>query len=259
MVSTELAGLALAGVLTLGLLARQDRHVDPEIGLAAAPWMVAGAFAHVLARTPDYPAVLHPLFGPLAVYATTATAAGLLWFPFRQVAVRRGAVPDGTRLAAGGIGAATALGAVLVAGHVTVTVRGALFLAGIPVAAGVLAVGLGLAHHEVDAVGVGRTRALGLLVVFGHGLAALAWAKLLADGQPVGGPAGEAIALTRQAVTVGPAVVIAGTLVVALLAVSLLGRVVDRNEPAGQLLAALVAAVGLGPGVEALLRATVLM
>lgn len=254
-----LAGVALLGALTLGLLARQHRDLQPEIGLAAAPWMVAGALAHALAGTTNYPAALHPLFGPLGVYVTTATTAGLLWFPFRELSVRQGSVPDGSRLASGGIGAAVALGAVLVTVLPAVTVRSALLLAAVPLVAGALAVGLGFAHHEVDPVGIGRTRALGLLVLFGHGVGGLAWALLLTDGRSVGGPAGEAISLAGDRLPVEPLVVVGVTLLVALVAVSVLGRVIKRDETVGTALGVLVAAIGLGPGVEALLRATVLM
>lgn len=252
-------GLTVAAVGTVALLWWQGGSARPELGLALAPWMVAGAFAHVLAGTPGYPVLLQPMFGALAVYPATLTAAGLVWFPFREVAIRRGSVPAGTRLAAGGLGAATALGGVLLVGHASVTVRGTLVLGAIPLVAGILAVLLGLAHHEVDPVGIGRTRGLGMLVVFAHGVAALSWAWLLRDGRAVGGPAGRAIDLAAGAAGVGPPTVVVVTLALALLAVSVLGRITRRHEPAGTVLATLVAAVGLGPGTEALLRAAELI
>lgn len=259
MVERVLAGLGAAAVVTLAALARQDRTVRPEHGLAAAPWMVAGALAHVLAGTSGYPDALRPLFGAGAVYLATAVAAALLWFPFREAAVRRGSMPDGTRLAAGGAGAATALVTVLLIAHADVTVRSAVFLIGMPVVAGVVAVVLGLAHHEVDPVGVGRTRGLGMLVLFGAGVSAGAWALLLRDDRGIGGPAGEALAMAPGSVPVGPVPVAAATLAVGLVALSVLGRLTERNEPVGSLAATAVAAVLVGPGVEALLRATVLM
>lgn len=254
-----LGGATVAAVVTLALLARQGGSAPPELGLAAAPWMVAGAFAHVLAGTAGYPELLQPLLGTLAVYPATATAAGLVWFPFREAAARQGAVPSGTRLAAGGIGAASALGAVLLVGHATVTVRGTVILGAVPVVAGVVAILLGLAHHEVDPVGIGRTRGLGMLVVFGHAVAALSWGLLVRDGRPVGGPAGDAIDLAGGVVDVGPPAIVLGTLALALVALSLVGRLTRRDETVGTAVATLVAAVGLGPGAEALLRAAELM
>lgn len=254
-----LGGLTATAVVTLALLARQGGYARPELGLAAGPWMVTGAFAHVLAGTPGYPDLLQPLFGMLAVYPATATAAGLVWFPFREVAVRQETVPSGTRLASGGIGAATALGGVLLVGPADVTVRGTLLLGAVPVVAAVVAILLGLAHHEVDSVGIGRTRGLGILVLFGHGVAALSWALLLRNGQSVGGPAGETITTAADALPGGPPTVVLATLAASLVAVSLLGRLTRRNEALGVLVGTALAAVGLGPGTEALLRAAELI
>lgn len=254
-----LGGATAAALITGALLARQGGYARPELGLAAGPWMVAGAFAHVLGETPGYPEVLAPLVGPLAVYPATATAAGLVWFPFRERALRRETVPSGARLAAGGLGAATALGGVLLVGLADVTVRGTLILGAVPVVAAVVAVLLGLAHHEVDPVGIGRTRGLGMLVIFGHGVAALSWALLLRNGQPVGGPAGGSIATAADTLPGGPPAVVVATLAGALVAVSLLGRLTRRNEALGLVVGTAVAAVGLGPGTEALLRAAELI
>jgi len=248
-----LAGLAVATVVVVGVLARRRPAVTPEVVTAFAPWMVAGATLYALFQVDVFPPAVEPLFGSPTVYLTTGLAAGSLWLLLAGRPADRwgtGTVPA-TLLLVG-----VPLAGTLLAGAVGVgVVRGTLALAA-PLAALGVAVALAIAVWVAVAVRLrlGSTGALGPLVVFGHALDGVSTAL----GQLLG--YGEQTPLSRLLLDLGasaPLPVVGGgwlfvlvKLVLAVAVTYVLADYVREDRRAGALLLGLVAAVGLGPGVH---------
>ena len=69
--------LVLTGVIAL--LWALEPPVTDETVIAFAPWMMLGSTLHVLYRLEAFPPAIELLFGSPTVYATTAIVAGLVW------------------------------------------------------------------------------------------------------------------------------------------------------------------------------------
>jgi uncharacterized membrane protein len=247
-----LALLVVGGAVAYGLRERRPAVDDRFIG-ALVPWMLVGAWTHVLHVVGAAPALVDPLLGTPAAYLSTAVLAGAVW------------------LAADTFANETPLFLLTVGCGVAVVV----FTAGIgwamtagtpapfwPAVAAVLGTVLGAVvwaglirfRPEVKVTG-----AAGALAVFAHSIDGVS----TAIGIDILG-ATERTPLSREIIEFGAALPTADLLgaawlfvvVKAALACFVVTVMVEyvREDPAeGRLLLALVAAVGLGPGAHNLL------
>ncbi|MFB6142588.1 MAG: DUF63 family protein [Halorientalis sp.] len=233
------------------------RHLRPPVSerhvVALVPWTVVGAAGHVLYVLDVLPAVVRPLAGTPAVYATVAVVGGACWAAFAVAGVN---VPRAL-----GVSGAVALAPVLAAATVVGAMRGT--LAPLWPALG-LAVAVALAAATWAALrrlrpGVAVAGRAGVLVVFAHALDGVSTAigvDLLRFGERT--PASRLIIEFARGLPTADALG-AGWLFVAvklLLAAAIVVALADlvREEPTeGNLLLALVVAVGLGPGTHNLL------
>ncbi len=253
--------LAVGVVAVAAGFARRRPAVTDRHALAAVPWILTGAAAHVLFVLEAVPPVVRPLFGTPAVYVTVTMLAGAVWL----VGMTR--VAD-TALLLGLVGLVPAVGTVawVVAygtslGNVAPTLPAAGVIGG--TAAGVVvvrsarlvgvdfvsndgeptrAVTLALAAHGIDGV----TTAVGTdLLGFGErtplSAAVLEFAASLPTADLLG--AGWLFVLVKLAV--------------ASLAVAAIAPTVRESPSEGYGLLTLVAAVGLGPGLHNALLFTV--
>lgn len=258
-----LAVLAAVLVATGVVLVARRPPVTDRFVVALVPWIVAGAAMHVLYVLDGLPGWLAPLFGLPAVYLSTAAGLGLVW----TVALVLGddaaaAVPTLEVLATG----------IVLAGAATVGL-GLVALEAGGIAAGWPAISLALAAVLTGAIWLGArewlpatagtTGASGVVVVFGHTLDGVSTAVGI---DVLGGVERSPLAdLLIQLGAQLPVVPVFETtwlflLVKVALAVAILVlfRPFVADEPTrGHLLLALVAAVGLGPGVHNLLLAAV--
>ncbi|WP_436347172.1 DUF63 family protein [Natronorubrum sp. FCH18a] len=246
--------VVLAGVIAL-LWALEPPVTDQTV-LAFVPWMMFGSALHVLHRFEAYPDQLELLFATPTVYLVTAVIAGVSWI-------------IGIFLYAGGL-QATIERFVGIAGTAFFTVFTMIILnigwteetfepfwpVISVVVAGVVAaiawVALSLWFTDVAAT----TGATGALVVFGHTLDGVS----TAIGFDVVG-AGEDVPLSRLLLEAGESLptaeyIGAGWLfilvkvVLALVIVGLFREYVEERPQQGRTVLALVAAIGLGPGVH---------
>lgn len=74
-----LAILLAGGAVVLGLR-RRDPQVSDRLVLALVPWMLVGAWLHVLHVVGAVPDPVDPLLGTPGAYFTTAILAGAVWF-----------------------------------------------------------------------------------------------------------------------------------------------------------------------------------
>lgn len=244
----------LAASLAIGAgFARRRPPVTDRHALAAVPWIVAGAAAHVLFVIRATPAVVRPLFGTPSVYVTVGLLAGAVWL----AGVDR--TDDTARLLATA-GLVPAVGTVvwvltsgLAAGRFAPTVPAVGVTVGAALGVGVArllgvadvlpelpersarVVALAVAAHGIDGV----TTAVGVdLLGFGErtplSAAVLEFAATLPTAEALG--AGWLFVLVKLGVASLAVVAIAPTV---------------RDAPSeGYGLLTLVAAVGLGPGVH---------
>lgn len=255
-----LASLGTAA-LVLGLLAMLRPPVTRTTPLAVLPWACVAAFAHHLALQGTYPPEIEPLFGGLLVGPTTFAIAGGLWLALRGVAAVRDREERGATLVASGAGAALGL-CVVTLTTLSLNRGDAFVLVGVPALALVLSAVGYLSLGLVDPPGFARARFAGYLVAFAQTLDGVASA-LLVDGlgREVARPSVEvAFALTGafgtpDSVGVGWLLVVP-RLVLALALVALLTRGSVETEVYRVLLLAALVAIGVGPGVTAILEAT---
>jgi uncharacterized membrane protein len=220
--------------------------------LALAPWMVVGAAAHVLFVVDGLPTLLAPLGGSPTVYLTTATLAGGVWLTASAVTSEPERIPKALA-AVGTLGVVATLVAISAKEIPGLGAR----WAGLSL---VVAVSFALVAWSVlTAVRptVASIRRVGQLVVFGHALDGVSTALGVTQ---LG--FGERSPLSRIILELGvPSVPVFGDawlFVLVKLAVSggivsLFASTVREAPREGLLLAAFVAAVGLGPGVHNLL------
>ena len=253
-----LLGLLLAGGAVAAVLWRRDPPVSDRLVLALVPWMLAGAWLHVLRVVGAAPAAVDPLLGTPAAYLSTAVLAGAIWLGVDALAVD-------TERAFAGVGAA--LAALVLARGLAWGIQRDTFAPAWPAAAAVLGVAVGLGvwaalrrgYPAID--DAGRAGALAIVAHAVDGLSTAVGIDLLG--------ASERTPLSRAIIEIGAAlptaeligsawlfVVVKLTLgagVTALLVESV--REVPRQ---GRLLLAFVAAVGLGPGAHNVLLFTIM-
>lgn len=255
-----LASLGTAAVV-LGLLALLRPPVTRATPIAVLPWACVAAFSHHLALQGIYPPEVEPLFGGLLVGPTVFAIAGGLWLALRGVAVVRDREEGGVYLVACGAGTALGLGVVTVT-TLSLERGDAFVLVGVPTLAVVLSAVGYLSLGLVDPPGFARARFAGYLVAFAQTLDGVASA-LLVDGlgREVARPSVEvAFALTGtvgspDALGVGWLLIVP-RLVLSLSLVAILTRGSVETEVYRVLLLAALVAIGVGPGVTAILEAT---
>lgn len=248
--------LVAAGVVTWTLRERRPAVTEPVV-LALVPWMLAGAWLHVLFVVGAAPALIRPLLGTPAVYVSVAVLVGAVW-----LLADAGDRKTAETLAAIGVVAAAipllaALGVGLARGVLTPFWPSVALVVGLVVG---WAWWRGLRGWQP---GIDVTGRVGLVAVLGHAIDGVSTAV----GVDVLG-FGERTPLSRLVIEAGQALPTADLvgagwlfvlvkLVVAGAVVWLLADLVREDPAEGRLLLLLVAAVGLGPGAHNLLLFTV--
>jgi len=240
-----------AAVVAVGwLLVREAPPVTGRTVLAFAPWMVLGSTLYVCFQLGVVPDAVAPFAGSPTVYASTFAVAGASW-----LAARRTARPLAALAATGGaltvVPTAAAVGHGLARGTLTL----AWPLAGIAAAAVVAAAAWrGVRRFRPnDAAAVGGA---GALAVFAHvldGTTTAVGVDVLGFGEqtPLSAAIMHAAAdlPTASLIGVGWLFVLVKTVLGAAVVV-LLSEYVREDPAEGNLLLAVVAAVGLGPGAH---------
>ncbi|OVE83739.1 DUF63 family protein [Natronolimnobius baerhuensis] len=246
--------VVLGGVLAL--LWTLEPPVTDRTVIAFAPWMMFGSTLHVLHRLEAYPDSIEVLFASPSVYLLTATVAGLVWIVgiFLYAGGLQSSIERVVGIVGTGFFAVFAMIAV-VDGWEAGTFEPffpviSVVIAGIVTALAWLA--LGLWFTDVAAT----TSLTGVLVVFGHALDGVS----TAIGFDLLG-AHEEVPVSRLILEAGEALPTAEyigggwlfVLVKVALAVVILGLFKEYVEEAprqARTILALIAAVGLGPGVH---------
>ncbi|SIS08864.1 DUF63 family protein [Natronorubrum thiooxidans] len=246
--------VVLAGIIAL-LWALEPPVTDRTV-LAFAPWMMFGSTLHVLHRMEVYPDRIESLFASPSVYLVTAIVAGAAWI-IAIFLYAGGLQPTISRFV--GI-SGTAFFAVFAMVTINIGVeRGTLepFWPVIAVVATGIVTALAWIALSLSFTDVAATTGMtGALVVFGHTLDGVSTAV----GYDVLG-AGETVPLSRLILEAGEALptaayIGAGWLFVlvkvglALVILGLFKEYVDDQPQQARTILALVAAVGLGPGIH---------
>ncbi|MDZ7700686.1 MAG: DUF63 family protein [Halobacteriales archaeon] len=240
------------GAVAAGLW-RLAPAVTADTVLGLVPWMAVGSALHALYVLEAAPGAIRPLLGAPAVYAAVFVVLGAAWLLLE----RRGPGPAAVarRLAAAGaVAFGLAAGAVLLSGGGVAPLWP---VAGLLVAAGLTAAtwrGLRSLVPEAGATGYA-----GVVVLFGHALDGASTAigvDLLGFGERT--PASRLILDVAAALPTAEAIGVGWLFVLVKLAVAaavvwLFADFVESDPRQGYLLLAVVAAVGLGPGVHNLL------
>lgn len=253
-----LIGLAVGVVVVGGALWRLTPAVTTDTVLALAPWMAVGSALHALYILDGAPAALQPLFGTPAVYATTFVALGVVW------AAATVQVPGDPRTVARWLAVAGVVAFLLAAGVVLVSGRAIAPVWPVVGVVGAAIVGAGtwrLLGQVAPAAAV--TGWPGALVVFAHALDGLSTAigvDVLGFGERT--PLSRAVLDAAAALPTAEVIGVGWLFVLVKLAVAggvvvLFAGLVEDDPRQGYLLLALVAAVGLGPGVHNLLLYTI--
>jgi uncharacterized membrane protein len=230
-----------------------SRHV-----VALVPWVICGSAAHVLYIRGWLPGLLRPLAGTPAVYVSLGAAAGAAWLTLDVTTVD---TPRG-RLVTGTAVATPAVVEVGLAGHRTGSLSPLWPAVALTVALATGAgVWLGIARFRPDTSAV--TGRAGALVVFAHAIDGVSTAvgiDILGYGErtPLSAlvlRAGQTLP-TAEVIGVGWLFVVV-KLTLGAVVVVLLTDLVRTDPRQGNLLLALVVAVGLGPGIHNLLLFTV--
>lgn len=252
-----LLGLVVAvAAVAYGLRERRPA-VDDQFVRALVPWMLVGAWLHVLHVVGAAPAVVDPLLGTPAAYISTAVLAGAVWLAADASDRDTANVLLGAGVVVALVALAVALRSGLDAGSLTPLW---------PAIAAVLGVGLGIAlwtglskaRPEVAVTG-----SAGAVAVVAHSLDGVSTAigidvlnatertplsrAIIDFGATL--PTAEFIGAAWLFVVVKAALACGITL--------LLADYVREDPEEGRLLLVLVAAVGLGPGAHNLLLFTI--
>jgi len=261
------AVLVVGTVAVVGALSHLRPQVTDGAVLAFAPWMVAGAGAHVvyqfgLRSAPGgYPAPVEPLFSAPAVYLTTFLLAGLVWVGAVAADARRSGrgASDTVPRYLGGVGV-LALLAVVAAVVVQGRAAGNSLQPVLPLVGLFVSLVLTAALYRLLALwrpaDIDATGYAGLLVLFAHvfdGVTTTIGVDLLGTGERSALPARimdvAATLPTEPFLGTGWLFVLVKILVASLVVVFFADFV--REEPVqANLLLAVVAAVGLGPGAN---------
>jgi uncharacterized membrane protein len=241
-----LALLVGVGTVAAGVWTR-DPPFDERHVLATVPWMVVGAAAHVLYVLDAAPAVVAPLLGTPAVYVTAAVGGGATWLAAASTGV---SVPR--TLGAVGAGVATAVIAALAAS--VGDARPLLPVAGLLGGAGLGWLTARLVARRVDGVAVaGRAATLAVVAHGVDGVTTAVGVDLLGFGErtPLSAVILDFAAQLPTAATLGSGwLFVLVKLSVAAVAVIAIAPTVAETDREGYALLAVVAAVGLGPGVH---------
>lgn len=246
--------VVLAGIIAL-LWALEPPVTDRTV-LAFAPWMMFGSALHVLHRIEAYPDSLEILFASPSVYLVTAIVGGLAWI-IAIFLYAGGLQPTIPRFV--GI-SGTAFFAVFAMILLNIGWEAGTFQLFWPVIAVVIAgivtaiawVALSLWFTDVATT----TGITGALVVFGHAIDGVS----TAIGYDIFS-AGEEVPLSRLLLEAGEALptaeyIGAGWLfilikvVLAMVILGLFKEYVDERPQQARTMLALVAAIGLGPGIH---------
>lgn len=261
------AVLVVGTVAVVALLFGLRPRVTDGVVLAFAPWMVVGAGLHVvyqfgLRSGGGYPAPVEPLFSAPAVYLTTFLLAGLVWAGALAGADATRSGPEASETVALSLGGVGLLAMVAVVAAVVVGGRAAgdslepaVPLVGLVVSLVVTALLYRLLAlwRPADVAASGRA---GVLVLFAHvfdGVTTTIGVDLLGTGERSALPARimdfAATLPTEPYLGTGWLFVVVKVLVASLVVVFFADFV--REEPVqANLLLAVVAAVGLGPGAN---------
>ncbi|WP_246998520.1 DUF63 family protein [Halosolutus gelatinilyticus] len=253
--------VVLAGIVVL--LWTLDPPVTDRTVLAFAPWMMFGSTLHVLYQIGAYPDGIAVLFASPSVYLVTAVVAGSVWLV--ATFLYAGGLQSSISRFVGIVG--TAFFAVFAAFAIVSRWEVGAFDPFWPVIAVVVAgivtavawIALSLWFTEVAAI----TGATGALVVFGHTLDGVS----TAIGYDVLG-AREDVPLSEFLLEAGSSLPIAAyvgggwlfvlvKVVLALVILGLFREYVQEAPRQARTVLALVAAVGLGPGIHNVLLFTV--
>lgn len=243
--------LAAAVVLWSIRPAVTDRTV-----LAIVPWMAAGGIAHALHEAGALPAAAEPFFGVPAVYLTLGATGGLVWVvssvtaagqPERDPAILLGAVGGGAAIAA--------LIAAVWWGRSTETLAVWWPTVGL-VASATITAGVWVAARRLVPETTDLAAWTGVVVVFGHALDGLSTAigiDILGTGER--SPVADAViglgGGLPPAELVGEAwLFILVKLALPVVVLVLFRQYLDEAPSQARLLLAVIAAVGLGPGVH---------
>ncbi|MFP8956078.1 DUF63 family protein [Natrialbaceae archaeon A-CW3] len=253
--------VVLSGIVAL--LWVLEPPVTDETVIAFAPWMMLGSTFHVLYKLEEFPTSIELLFSAPTVYATTAAIGGFAWIAgsFLYAAGLQRSIERFVGITGTGFVVVFAMFTIIAGWQVgnfapfwpviTIVVTG--------IVAALAWLALSLWQTEVAAI----TSLTGALVVFGHALDGVS----TAIGYDILG-ATEEVPASEFILEVGgmlPTVEYIGAgwlfilvkVVLALLIVTLFKEYVREEPRQARFILALIAAVGLGPGVHNLLLFTV--
>lgn len=253
--------LLILGVAA-GLLWTLRPAVTDRSVLAVVPWMVAGAAGHVLYIVDALPPAIEPLFGVPAVYLTVAAVASVIWL-IAEVTTSAATYHDSSSYLFGAGSFAAIVGVFATAWWGMRTGDLALFWPGVAlIGAVVLTAIVWAAMRRKMSRTVEVARTTGLVVVFGHGLDGVSTAiGIDVLGGAERSPISDAVIYIGSRLPIAPYVgdtwlfvVVKIGLAVAILA--LFREYLEEAPSQARVLLAIIAAVGLGPGVYNLLLFT---
>lgn len=253
-----LFGLGAVVAAVAVLLRKESATLSTGTVLAFAPWMVVGSGFYVLYQIGVVPAVIEPLFGSPAVYATTFVFAGVVWL----LALGR----DDERQVLGIVGGFVALvpfGIGLGAGAARGTLSPWWPLAGVVIAA-LLGTAVWYGFREVRPAEAEVLGGAGALAVLAHALDGVSTAvgvDVLGFGEQT--PLSRVVLEVAGALPTAPILGVGWLFVLvkvalAVLVVWLLADMVREDPGAGNALLLLITAVGMGPGAHNVLLFAVL-
>ncbi|MDY6775489.1 MAG: DUF63 family protein [Halobacteria archaeon] len=244
--------LVLGVALAVYFLLRTKPTVETSTVVGLLPWVGLGGVLRVGHRVEVFPPSVEPLFGTPAVYLTTFVAAAAVWL----LSLRY----DRSDTVLGGVGLLVIAPAISSLYLLRDTVHTAAPLAGVVATAALTAgVWLGISRLQPDAAET--TGYVGLAVVLGHvldGVSTAVGIDLLGFN--------EETPLSRVVIGIGYHLTpsFGGTWLFVLLKVAVAVGVVvgfteyvDERPSEGRLILAVVAALGLGPGIHNILFFTV--
>lgn len=255
-----LLGLLVGTVTVTAFLLALGPRVQQRHVLALVPWMAVGASAHALYQIDPaagvYPDVVEPLFGAPAVYVTTFVATGGVW---AVLSFLSNVNPSENTVARdlGAIGTIALLGLGVFAGQqdAFVAARPLWSAIGIVIAVPVtVGVYFGMAYLTTDVVA--SARLVGGLVIFAHALDGITTAiGMDVIGTTERSPLPRAIMDLAGSLPIAETVGVGWLFVVVKLAIAIamvyaFAEYLEAEPVRGNLVFALIIALGLGPAVN---------